>query len=104
MTSSSPGPAHGWRSAFARSSWRSTRRPDCRDLRGERPVALTVLLGGARSGKSRWAVRLATEADRPVTFIATGEPRDDEMAERIRRHRAERQPDWTTVEEPIDLA
>jgi adenosylcobinamide kinase / adenosylcobinamide-phosphate guanylyltransferase len=67
-------------------------------------VALTVLLGGARSGKSRWAVRLAQEAGRPVTFIATGEARDDEMAERIRRHRAERPPDWTTVEEPIHLA
>ena len=67
-------------------------------------MALTVLLGGARSGKSRWAVRLATDTRRPVTFIATGEARDDEMASRIRRHRAERPPDWTTVEEPIHLA
>ena len=66
-------------------------------------MALTVLLGGARSGKSRWAVRLATEARTPVTFIATGEARDAEMADRIRRHRAERRPDWTTVEEPIKL-
>jgi adenosylcobinamide kinase/adenosylcobinamide-phosphate guanylyltransferase len=66
-------------------------------------MALTVLLGGARSGKSRWAVRLATEARTPVTFIATGEARDAEMADRIRRHRAERRPDWTTVEEPIEL-
>ena len=67
-------------------------------------MALTVLLGGARSGKSRWAVRLAAESGSPVTFIATGEPRDDEMADRIRRHRAERPPEWTTVEEPIHLA
>jgi adenosylcobinamide kinase/adenosylcobinamide-phosphate guanylyltransferase len=67
-------------------------------------VALTVLLGGARSGKSRWAVRLATETARPVTFIATGEARDEEMADRIQRHRAERPPEWTTVEEPIHLA
>ena len=67
-------------------------------------VALTVLLGGARSGKSRWAVRLATERGGPVTFIATGEPRDEEMAGRISRHRAERPPEWTTVEEPIHLA
>jgi adenosylcobinamide kinase/adenosylcobinamide-phosphate guanylyltransferase len=66
-------------------------------------VALTVLLGGARSGKSRWAVRLATETGRPVTFIATGEARDEEMASRIQRHRAERPPQWTTVEEPIRL-
>ena len=67
-------------------------------------MTLTVLLGGARSGKSRWAVRLATEFGRPVTFIATGEARDDEMADRISRHRAERPPEWTTVEEPIHLA
>ena len=66
-------------------------------------MALTVLLGGARSGKSRWAVRLATEAHTPVTFIATGEARDAEMAERIRRHRADRRPEWTTVEEPTKL-
>ncbi|MGH2402536.1 MAG: bifunctional adenosylcobinamide kinase/adenosylcobinamide-phosphate guanylyltransferase [Candidatus Limnocylindria bacterium] len=66
-------------------------------------MALTVLLGGARSGKSRWAVRLAAEARMPVTFIATGEARDAEMADRIRRHRAERRPDWTTIEEPIKL-
>lgn len=67
-------------------------------------MALTVLLGGARSGKSRWAIRLATETGRPVTFIATGEARDEEMADRIRRHRADRPPDWTTVEEPIHVA
>jgi adenosylcobinamide kinase/adenosylcobinamide-phosphate guanylyltransferase len=67
-------------------------------------VALTVLLGGARSGKSRWAARLAKETGMPVTFIATGEARDDEMADRIHRHRAERPPEWTTVEEPVHLA
>lgn len=67
-------------------------------------MALTVLLGGARSGKSRWAIRLASEARRPVTFVATGEARDEEMADRINRHRAERPSDWTTVEEPIHLA
>ena len=67
-------------------------------------MALTVLLGGARSGKSRWAVHLASDSGRPVTFIATGEPGDDEMAARIRRHRAERPPEWTTVEEPTRLA
>jgi len=67
-------------------------------------VALTVLLGGARSGKSRWAVRLAAETGAPVTFVATGEARDEEMADRIRRHRAERPPDWRTIEKPIHLA
>ena len=66
-------------------------------------MALTVLLGGARSGKSRWAVRLAGESSRPVTFVATAEARDAAMSERIFRHRAERSAAWVTVEEPIQL-
>ena len=66
-------------------------------------MALTVLLGGARSGKSRWALRLAGESGRPVTFVATAEARDAEMAERILRHQAERSAAWVTVEEPIRL-
>jgi adenosylcobinamide kinase / adenosylcobinamide-phosphate guanylyltransferase len=66
-------------------------------------VTLTVLLGGARSGKSALAVQLASAAGRPVTFVATGEARDAEMAARIDAHRRERPPEWTTVEEPIDL-
>ena len=66
-------------------------------------MALTVLLGGARSGKSRWAVRLAGESGRPVTFVATAEARDAEMAGRLLRHRAERPAEWVTVEEPIRL-
>jgi len=67
-------------------------------------MGLVLLLGGTRSGKSRLAVRLAGAAGGPVVVIATGEPRDDEMLARIRRHRAERPADWATVEEPIDLA
>jgi adenosyl cobinamide kinase/adenosyl cobinamide phosphate guanylyltransferase len=66
-------------------------------------VALTVLLGGARSGKSRLALELAAASGAPVTFVATGEARDDEMADRIERHRAERPVDWATVEEPYAL-
>jgi adenosyl cobinamide kinase/adenosyl cobinamide phosphate guanylyltransferase len=66
-------------------------------------VSLVVLLGGARSGKSRLALDFAARWDGPVTFIATAEPRDDEMAERIARHRAERPAGWTTVEEPVAL-
>lgn len=65
--------------------------------------ALTVLLGGARSGKSALAVRWGRRFDGPVTFIATATAGDDEMRRRIDRHRAERPPTWTTIEEPLDV-
>lgn len=61
-----------------------------------------LILGGARSGKSRYAQTLAEEAPARV-LIATAEALDDEMAERIRRHRAERAPGWRTREEPLAL-
>lgn len=67
-------------------------------------MALTVLLGGARSGKSGLAVARARAFGGPVVFIATGQARDGEMAERIARHRAERPPAWTTLEAPLELA
>ena len=63
-------------------------------------MPLTMLLGGARSGKSRWAVRLAVQTSQPVTLVATAEARDTEMAERISRHRQQRPTGWTTVEQP----
>jgi adenosyl cobinamide kinase/adenosyl cobinamide phosphate guanylyltransferase len=66
-------------------------------------MTLVVLLGGARSGKSRLAVALAGRAE-PVTFLATGEAGDEEMRSRIDAHRAERPPGWRTVEEPLELA
>jgi adenosylcobinamide kinase / adenosylcobinamide-phosphate guanylyltransferase len=66
-------------------------------------VTLVVLLGGARSGKSARAVELAARRGGPVTFVATAEPGDDEMAARIAAHRAARPTDWATVEEPLDL-
>ncbi|HKP99939.1 MAG TPA: bifunctional adenosylcobinamide kinase/adenosylcobinamide-phosphate guanylyltransferase, partial [Actinomycetes bacterium] len=66
-------------------------------------MALTLLLGGARSGKSALAERLAARWDGPVTVVVTGEARDAEMAARIRRHRDRRPAAWQTVEEPVDL-
>jgi len=66
-------------------------------------MGLVLLLGGVRSGKSRLAVRLASARGGPVVVIATAEAGDEEMAERIRRHRAERAAEWETVEEPVDL-
>lgn len=66
-------------------------------------MSLVVYVGGARSGKSRIAVERAESEGVPVTFIATGEAGDDEMAERIARHRAERPESWTTIEEPVEL-
>jgi adenosylcobinamide kinase/adenosylcobinamide-phosphate guanylyltransferase len=67
-------------------------------------MTLTLLLGGARAGKSALAQRQARAHGGPVVFIATAEAHDAEMAERIARHRTERDPEWSTVEEPADLA
>jgi adenosyl cobinamide kinase/adenosyl cobinamide phosphate guanylyltransferase len=67
-------------------------------------MGLTVLLGGARSGKSELSSRLASASDGPVVVVVTAEARDEEMTERIRRHRDSRPPGWTTVEVPVELA
>lgn len=67
-------------------------------------MSLTLLTGGARSGKSAIAVRRARAHHGPVVFVATGEARDAEMATRIARHQAERPASWGTVEAPRDLA
>jgi adenosyl cobinamide kinase/adenosyl cobinamide phosphate guanylyltransferase len=66
-------------------------------------VTLVVLLGGARSGKSTLAVALARDQGGAVTFVATGEAGDEEMARRIEAHRRERPPGWATVEAPIEV-
>lgn len=65
---------------------------------------LELILGGARSGKSRFAERLAMESDLAVTYIATSQPLDGEMAERIVHHRERRPAHWALVEEPLQLA
>lgn len=70
-------------------------------LKSQRSVVL--VLGGVRSGKSRFAQQLAASGER-VAFIATAEGRDEEMAGRIARHREDRPAQWTTIEAPISIA
>ena len=61
---------------------------------------LTVILGGARSGKSAYAQKLAAERGTNVLYVATAERGDEEMAARIAAHRAQRPPHWQTLEAP----
>lgn len=65
--------------------------------------SVTLVLGGVRSGKSRFAQKLA-ERGASVAFVATAKAVDAEMEEKIRRHRQERPRHWQTIEEPLDLA
>lgn len=65
---------------------------------------LNLILGGARSGKSRLAEQLAADSGLPVTYIATSKPLDGEMNERVRLHRERRPGDWGLIEEPLALA
>jgi adenosylcobinamide kinase/adenosylcobinamide-phosphate guanylyltransferase len=71
-------------------------------------MAITLVLGGARSGKSAYAQRQAEQAAaataRPPLMIATAEAFDEEMRDRIDRHRTERGDDWRTLEAPLELA
>lgn len=64
----------------------------------------TLILGGARSGKSRYAENLAIDSTKQVIYLATGQARDEEMTARIQRHQQDRPAHWQTVEEPIHLA
>ena len=65
---------------------------------------LTFVLGGARSGKSRFAEALVRRTAPPWLYVATAEARDEEMRERIERHKRERGLEWRTLEIPLDLA
>ena len=64
---------------------------------------VTFVLGGARSGKSRYAEGLVTALPGPWTYVATAQAFDDEMRSRIAQHRGERAPGWRTVEAPMDM-
>lgn len=66
-------------------------------------VRTILVLGGARSGKSRHAQRLAEAMTPARTFVATAQAYDDEMRDRIARHRADRNASWRTIEEPVAL-
>lgn len=64
----------------------------------------SLILGGARSGKSALAERIALQSGREVVYIATAQAHDEEMARRIAHHRAQRPAHWACVEEPLALA
>lgn len=64
----------------------------------------TLILGGVKSGKSRYAEQLASASETPVTVIATATANDPEMQTRIARHQADRNSHWQVVEEPLSLA
>jgi len=66
-------------------------------------MGLTVILGGARSGKSTFAVEHGIIQSGDVCYIATAPASDDDMTDRIQRHRSERPDHWTTIEEQLDL-
>jgi len=64
---------------------------------------VTLVLGGARSGKSGFAERITVVHLRGCAYLATAEIGDDEMAERVRKHRARREAHWRTVEAPLEI-
>jgi adenosylcobinamide kinase / adenosylcobinamide-phosphate guanylyltransferase len=75
----------------------------CRDVYAEGGMTTTVVLGGARSGKSAYAEQLAMASGAEVIYIATARAGDEEMALRIGRHRERRPSHWNSVEEPLAL-
>lgn len=68
------------------------------------PATLTLVLGGARSGKSRHAEAIVEAMAPPWIYVATAQAFDEEMSDRIAMHRARRDHHWNTVDAPLDLA
>ncbi|HET8706821.1 MAG TPA: bifunctional adenosylcobinamide kinase/adenosylcobinamide-phosphate guanylyltransferase [Pseudomonadales bacterium] len=64
----------------------------------------TLVLGGARSGKSKWAEKIAGASGKAVIYLATAQARDEEMQQRIAHHQTRRPAHWVTIEEPLDIA
>ncbi|MBV8083919.1 MAG: bifunctional adenosylcobinamide kinase/adenosylcobinamide-phosphate guanylyltransferase [Chloroflexi bacterium] len=85
-------------STGSRLSW--NRRSIYRSCTGSLVSNLTLITGGARSGKSAYAERLAARSGAPVLYVATAEAGDEEMRARIEAHRATRPASWQTIEEP----
>jgi adenosylcobinamide kinase/adenosylcobinamide-phosphate guanylyltransferase len=73
-------------------------------MEADKTSHITLILGGARSGKSSYAQRLAEATGEPVTFLATAQALDEEMQQRIQKHQLERPVDWETLEIPCDIA
>ena len=73
-------------------------------MQGSRNKELVFVLGGARSGKSSWALRYTEEYYASHVFMATAQALDSEMEERIRRHKEARGPQWGLIEEPLEIA
>jgi adenosylcobinamide kinase / adenosylcobinamide-phosphate guanylyltransferase len=69
-----------------------------------KPTGVIFVIGGAKSGKSAFALEKAEAFPGKKAYIATAEPLDDEMRERIQRHRAQRGKDWETFEEPKEMS
>ncbi|WP_166416991.1 bifunctional adenosylcobinamide kinase/adenosylcobinamide-phosphate guanylyltransferase [Cochlodiniinecator piscidefendens] len=65
--------------------------------------SLSLVIGGAASGKSRYAEELVIATERPRVYIATAQVYDDEMQAKVDKHLVQRGPDWRTIEAPFDL-